>query len=55
MSRISLDIESETEHVAEWIVLARTPCVETGEFKMDCCKTEDTWLCSIFSNIWGKY
>ena len=29
-------------------------CVKTGEFKMDRCKIEDTWLCSIFSNISGK-
>ena len=44
MSSVSLGVESETEHVAEWIVLARTPCVETGEFKMDRYKTKDTWL-----------
>ena len=34
MSSISLAVESETEHVAEWIVLAGS-AVRVEQFKMD--------------------
>ena len=42
MSSISLAAESETEHVAEWIVLAGSAaCVV--EFKMDCPLSGLSW------------